>query len=169
MDDYETFKQRMGALTGAILLFGLAALFLTGSVFPAILLLMWVSVIPVLIAEQGWKYGLWILAQIGIWMGGLYFLIEAGRIFPGVLILAGMSALLVAIAPPDRLDREHQRWVKQMKSGRGRKRKRVADDLGLPLPGLDEDDEDDEDDDDREWIEDDDDSAYAARSGHRRR
>jgi hypothetical protein len=162
MDDYEIFKQRMGALTGAILLFGLAALFLTNNVFPAILLLIWLSVIPVVLAEQGWKYGLWILTQVGIWMAGVFVLIEAGQIFPGVLILAGLSALLVAIAPPDRLDRERQRWVQEMRSGQRGKRKRFSDDLALPLPTEDEDDEE------PEWT-DDDDSTYAARSGARRK
>jgi hypothetical protein len=167
MDDYESFKQRMGALTGAILLFGLAALFLTGAVFPAILLLLWVSVFPVVLAEQGWKYGLWILVQVGIWMAGVFVLIETGQIFPGVLILAGLSALLVAIAPPDKLDRERQRWVREMRAGKKGKRKRFADDLALPLPAEDEDDE--IDDADPVWIDDEDDSAVGARSHARRR
>jgi hypothetical protein len=67
MDDYEAYKQRMAALSGAIFLFGLAALFLADAIFPAILLLIWVCAIPALIAEQGWKFGLWILLQMGCW------------------------------------------------------------------------------------------------------
>jgi hypothetical protein len=149
MDEYEVYKQRMAALSGAILLFGLAALFLADAIFPAILLLTWVAAIPVLIAEQGWKYGLWILVQMGIWLGGIPLLLMVGLFFPGVLVLAGSSALLVAIAPPDRLDKEHQIWRAEHRA-RLAAREGKAKRKRLPLPPADEydepDDEYDEDD-----------------------
>jgi hypothetical protein len=150
MDDYEAYKQRMAALSGAIFLFGLAALFLADAIFPAILLLIWVSAIPVLISEEGWKYGLWILLQMGIWMGGIPLLLTMNLFFPGVLVLAGSSALIVAIAPPDRLDKQHQAWraehLARLAAGEGKaKRKREWQDL--PLPPADEDDQQDDDND----------------------
>jgi hypothetical protein len=140
MDDYEAYKQRMAALSGAIFLFGLAALFLADAIFPAILLLIWVAAIPVLVSEEGWKYGLWILVQMGIWLGGISLLLTIGLFFPGVLVLAGLSALLVAIAPPDRLDKQHQAWRAEhlaRRAAREGKRKRIP----IPLPPIDEDDD----------------------------
>jgi hypothetical protein len=126
MDDYELFKQRMAALSGAIFLFGLAALFLADAIFPAILVLILITAIPALIAEQGWRYGLWILLQMAIWLGGMPLLFTADMIFPGVLVLAGMSALLVAIAPPER------------RSGGQGKRKRKRDWQDFPVPPVDD-------------------------------
>ena len=148
MDDYEAYKQRMAALSGAIFLFGLAALFLADMIFPAILLLVWVTAIPAVIAEQGWKFGLWILLQIGIWLGGIPLLLATDLFFPGVLVLAGSSALLVAIAPPDRLDKQHQAWraehLARLAAGEG-KAKRKREWQALPLPPADEDDQPDDD------------------------
>jgi hypothetical protein len=146
MDDYEIFKQRMAALSGAIFLFGLAALFLMKTIFPAILVLIWITAIPAVLAEKGGRYGLWILTQAGIWLGGIPLLLETDFFFPGVLILAGMSALLVAIAPPDRLDRQHAVWLQERRErleefGKP-KRKRDWQDLPLP-PREDEDEMDD--------------------------
>jgi hypothetical protein len=150
MDDYEAYKQRMAALSGAIFLFGLAALFLADAIFPAILLLIWVAAIPVLISEQGWKFGLWILLQMGIWMGGIPLVLTINQFFPGVLVLAGLSALLVAIVPPDRLDKQHQAWraeyLARLAADEGKvKRKREWQDF--PLPPVDEDDQQDDDND----------------------
>jgi hypothetical protein len=138
MDDYELFKQRMAALSGAIFLFGLAALFLADAIFPAILVLILITAIPALIAEQGWRYGLWILLQMAIWLGGMPLLFTADMIFPGVLVLAGMSALLVAIAPPDQLDKQHQAWVQERRSGGQGKRKRKRDWQDFPVPPVDD-------------------------------
>jgi hypothetical protein len=147
MDEYEVFKQRMAALSGAIFLFGLAALFLAHAIFPAILLLIWVAAVPVLIAEQGWKFGWWILLQMSIWMGGIPLLLTMNLFFPGVLVLAGSSALLVAIAPPDRLDKEHQIWREEHRArlaARQGKAKRKRDWQAFPLPPVDEDEEPDD-------------------------
>lgn len=144
MDEYEVYKQRMAALSGAIFLFGLAALFLADAIFPAILLLIFVTAIPVLIAEQGWKYGGWILLQMAIWLGGIPLLLTIDLFFPGVLVLAGLSALLVAIAPPDKLDKEHQAWRAEYRArlaaGEG-KAKRKRDWQDFPLPPADEDED----------------------------
>lgn len=144
MDDYEIFKQRMAALSGAIFLFGLAALFLLKTIFPAILVLIWITAIPAVLAEKGGRYGLWILTQAGIWLGGIPLLLETGFFFPGVLILAGMSALLVAIAPPDRLDRQHAVWLQERRErlSESGKPKRKRDWQDLPLPPREDEDED---------------------------
>ena len=162
MDDYELLKQRMGALSFAIFLFGVAALFLADAIFPAILPLIWLSLIPTVLAEQGGKYGLWILAQVGIWLGGLPLLLEMGMFFPGVLVLAGMSALLVAIAPPDKLDKEHQEWVRRLKEGEVEKPKRQQTRGEFPLPPAAYEDEDDVEDDEPE-----DEILYSARAERR--
>ena len=151
MDDYELYKQRMAALGGAIFLFGLAALFLADAIFPAILLLIFVTAIPALIAEQGWKYGGWILLQMGIWLGGIPLLLGIDLFFPGVLVLAGLSALLVAIAPPDQLDKQHQAWVEEHRAllaANEGQAKRKRDWQEFPLPPADE-----EDDNDDEYVE----------------
>ena len=63
--------ERMGALSGALFLFGLAWLFLTNFFWPGIMYLVWLTAIPTLIAENGWGKGLWLSAQAGIYLIGL--------------------------------------------------------------------------------------------------
>jgi hypothetical protein len=138
MDDYELFKQRMAALSGAIFLFGLAVLFLAGAIFPAILVLVLITAIPPLFAEHGWRYGLWILLQMGIWLGGLPLLVTADMIFPGVLVLAGLSALLVAISPPDQLEEQRQAWIQGRWPEGQDKRKRKREWQDFPAPPADD-------------------------------
>lgn len=125
MDEYDLFRQRMAALSGAIFLFGLAALFWSGWVWPGILLVIWLTAVPVLLAEKGWRYGLWLLAQLAIWLGGFPLLMARPQLLvPGLLVLAGISMLLVAIAPPDRLDARHAAWVRERRQCSRAKRKR---------------------------------------------
>lgn len=112
--------ERMGALSGAIFLFGLAILFALDLFWPGIFLLIWLTAAPVVLVEEGWRMGLWILAQMALYLGGLPLLIATDLIWPGIFALFGMSALLAALAPPSRLSR---------KQAPKAKRKR-----GLPLP-----------------------------------
>jgi hypothetical protein len=140
-DKYSNLQERLGALCGAIFLFGLAFLFRYDMIWPGILPLILITAMPLAILESGLWFGLWILVQTAIWLIGLPLLIMSDFIWPGILVLAGISALVVAIAPPDKLQaqgaaRRHQR-VAAEKS----KRKR-----GLPVPpSAIDDDPDDED------------------------
>ncbi len=152
-DEYSIFKERMAALSGAIFLFGLAGLFLMDALWPGVLLLAWLAAIPALVAEKGWRYGVWLVIQAGLWLIGIPALLALDLIFPGVLILAGTSALLVAIAPPGKLDAQHQAWQRAYYAQQKAKHKRKR---GQPLPSvepklaealeydLDDEDEDDE-------------------------
>ena len=130
-DDPDALKERLAAFSGAIFLFGLAGLIMLDLVWPGILLLIWLTSIPVLMAEKGFLFGLWLILQTTIWLVGLPFFFMTGLVWPGILILAGMSALLVAIAPPDRLDRRHQRLMAERRLGREMMQKRKR---GLPVP-----------------------------------
>jgi hypothetical protein len=132
-DDSDQLKERLAAFGGAIFLFGLAALVLFDLIWPGILLLIWITSIPVLIAEKGFVFGLWLIAQSTIWLVGLPFFAAIGLLWPGVLVLGGMSALLVAIAPPDQLDRRHQRVKAERRIGREIMQKRKR---GLPVPPI---------------------------------
>ncbi|GAB4425940.1 MAG: hypothetical protein Kow00106_22350 [Anaerolineae bacterium] len=123
--------ERMGALSGAIFLIGLAALFYLDLFWPGILLLIWLTAAPAVLAEEGWRMGLWILAQMTLYLGGLPLLIVSGLIWPGVLVLFGMSALLAALRPPSRPAYQPGMKLK-------RKRGRPLDDGELPLPDTDE-------------------------------
>ena len=114
---------------GAVFLFGLAALFMMGFIWPGILILIWLTAVPILLVEQG-LLGLWVIAQTTIWLVGLPLALMAGAVWPGILVLAGFSALLTAVFHPSDLDRANQqrrahRDVYHEKS----KRKR-----GIPLP-----------------------------------
>jgi hypothetical protein len=115
--------ERAGALSGAIFLFGLSALFASNTIWPGILILFWLTSIPAVIAGTGWKMGLWTTAQTALWLFGLAALFASNTIWPGVLVLAGMSALLVAIVPPSKLT------ASPLKAQSGAKRKRR-----MPLP-----------------------------------
>ena len=130
-DDYSIFKERMAALSGAIFLFGLAGLFLVHAIWPGVMFLIWMTSVPVLLAEKGWRYGLWLVTQAALWLVGVPLLIQMGLIFPGVLFLAGTSALLVAIAPPEKLEAQHTAWRREVAAQQKAKRKRKR---GLPLP-----------------------------------
>jgi len=129
-DDPDALKERLAAFSGAIFLFGLAGLIMLDLVWPGILLLIWLTSIPVLVAEKGFLFGLWLILQTTIWLVGLPFFFMTGLVWPGILILAGMSALLVAIAPPDRLDQRHQRLMAERRLGREMMQKRKR---GLPV------------------------------------
>jgi hypothetical protein len=143
-DKYSSIQERLGALCGAIFLFGLAFLFRYDRVWPGILPLILITALPLAILESGLWFGLWILVQTAIWLIGLPLLIMSDFIWPGILVLGGMSALVVAIAPPDKLQargaaRRHQRVAAL--TGEKSKRKR-----GLPVPpSAIADDPDDED------------------------
>lgn len=126
-DNHDWLMARMGGLSGAIFLFGLAVLFWGGWVWPGILLVIWLTSIPVLLAENGPWLGAWLIAQAALWLGGMPVLFEMGLVWPGILILAGCSALLVAVAPPDKL----QAMEATRRAARARKRKAKRT---LPLP-----------------------------------
>lgn len=113
-------SERMGALSGAIFLFGLAILFTLDLFWPGIFLLIWLTAAPAVLVEEGWRMGLWILAQMALYLGGIPWLLAAGLIWPGIFILFGMSALLAALAPPSRLSRRQPAKIKAKR--------------GLPLP-----------------------------------
>lgn len=123
--------ERMGALSGAVFLIGLAALFYLDLFWPGILLLIWLTAAPAVLAEEGWRMGLWILAQMALYLVGLPLLIVSGLIWPGVLVLFGMSALLAALLPSSRPS--HQPDVKLK-----RKRGQPLYDGELPLSDTDE-------------------------------
>ena len=130
-DDPDALKQRLVAFSGAIFLFGFAFLVLINFIWPGLLLLIWFVSIPLLLAEKGFLYGLWLIAQATIWMIGLPFFLFTRMIWPGILVLSGMSALLVAIAPPDKLDQRHQRLMAERRLGRQMLQKRKR---GLAVP-----------------------------------
>jgi hypothetical protein len=127
-DDNHT-TERIAGISGAIFLFGLALLIWLGAVWPGILLLILVTAIPVVIAEEG-LFGIWILAQAGLWMGGIALLVTLRWLWPGVLVLAGISALLVAIAPPDTFEEQAER-TRASRTAEKPKRKR-----DMPLPHI---------------------------------
>lgn len=123
--------ERMGALSGAVFLIGLAALFYLDLFWPGILLLIWLTAAPAVLAEEGWRMGLWILTQMALYLVGLPLLIVSELIWPGVLVLFGMSALLAALLPSSRPS--HQPDVKLK-----RKRGQPLYDGELPLSDADE-------------------------------
>ena len=127
MDDLST--ERMAGVSGAIFLFGLAVLFMLGAFWPGILFVIWLTAIPILLAEEGWM-GLWILTQAGLWMGGIAVLVLVDWLMPGLFILGGLSALVFAVAPPERMEQMNE--YRSVPSRNKRKRKRsipVPDDL----------------------------------------
>lgn len=119
-----SLTERVSIFMGAVFLFGLAALFMMGFIWPGILILAWLTAIPILLVEQGWL-GAWVIVQMTIWLVGLPLAIMAGAVFPGILILAGASALLTAVFHPSDLDKANQ----QRRQGEKTKRKR-----SMPLP-----------------------------------
>jgi hypothetical protein len=127
----EDMSDRMGALSGAVFLIGLAVLFYLDLFWPGILPLIWLTAAPAILAEEGWWKGLWILAQMGLYLLGLPWLIAADLIWPGIFILFGLSALLAALLPPDRPS--HQPDVKLK-----RKRGQPLYDGELPLSDTEE-------------------------------
>ncbi len=140
-NDGPSITERVALFMAAMFLFGLAVLFMLNLVWPGILVLVWLTVIPILLVDQGWL-GLWVVAQMTIWMIGLPFLVATNFIFPGILVLAGASTLLTAIAHPSKLDEMN----KQRRAMEKVKRKRT-----LPVPpdafhagDTDPDDENDE-------------------------
>ncbi len=142
MDDHHSkVQERLGALCGAIFLFGLAFLIRYDLFWRGILPLILITAMPLAILESGVVFGLWILAQTAIWLIGLPLLYMAHFLWPGILVLGGLSALLVAIAPPDKLQArgaaERPQRLAAL-SGQKVKRKRR-------LPDVDEADDEDED------------------------
>lgn len=117
---------------GAFFMFGLAALFMTHTIWPGILILIFLTSVPILLTESGWL-GVWIIAQTALWLIGLPLMIVSGIIFPGIFILIGLSVLLVAIAPPEKMEQLNKRNHAEYKA----KRKR-----DMPLPDVDEEDDD---------------------------
>jgi hypothetical protein len=157
-NNHDAMSERIGAFTGAFFLFGLAALFMTNTIWPGILVLLVLTPIPILIHEEG-LFAFWILGQTSIWLLGLPLLISMGLIWPGILVLAGLSALLVGIAPPDKIQaKAHERRAQRRRTMSKRKRDEIPtwlaeDDKSkreLPLP-------------DGNWI-DDEDEARVQRS-----
>ena len=130
-DDPDVLKERLAAFSGAVFLFGFAFLALIHFIWPGLLFLFWLVSIPLLLAEKGFLFGMWLITQTTIWLIGLPFMIVLGLTWPGILVLAGMSALLVAIAPPDKLDQRHQRLLAERRLGRQMMQKRKR---GLPIP-----------------------------------
>lgn len=118
--------ERVAIVSSAFFFFGLAGLIYMDFLWPGILPLIFLIAVPIVIAEEGWRMGLWILTQTAIWLTGLAFLIRYDLIWPGVLVLAGMSALVVAIAPPDRVEAARRR----ARANRAVKKAK----RGLPLP-----------------------------------
>ncbi len=114
---------------GAVFLFGLAALFMMGFIWPGILILIWLTAVPILLVEQK-LLGLWIIAQTTIWLVGLPLALMAGAVWPGILVLAGFSALLTAVFHPSDLDRANQ----QRHAHRDAYREKSKRKRGLPLP-----------------------------------
>lgn len=130
--DHSNLQERLGALCGAIFLFGLAILFQYDLIWPGILPLILITAMPLAILESGLLFGLWLLTQTAIWLIGLPVLIVYDFIWPGVLVLAGLSALIVAMAPPDKLQAQGAAQRPQRiaaLTGQKSKRKR-----GLPVP-----------------------------------
>lgn len=128
--DKDLRTERAGAFSGALFLFGLALLFHFHIIWPWILVLIFLTAVPILIVEEGWM-GVWVLAQAALWLGGIALLIKLGGVFPGVLVLAGLSALLVAIFPPDRLEAREKERETARKAFIQAKRKR-----DVPLPHM---------------------------------
>jgi hypothetical protein len=127
---HDSMSERIGALTGAFFMFGLAALFMTHAFWPGILVLLAMTPIPILIHEKG-IFAFWIIAQMVIWLLGIPLLLMTHTIWPGILILAGLSALLVGIFPPDKLDAKAEERKRRRQAGVDKiKHKRVSlDDL----------------------------------------
>lgn len=137
-------QERIGALSGAIFLFGLAFLFQFHWIWPGILPLILLTAMPPALLESGWRFGLWILVQTAIWLLGLPLLIVNNLIWPGVLVLAGVSALIVAIAPPDRLQAEGAARRQEREDAIrtfGSRKAKIKSKRGLPLTDEDEADE----------------------------
>ncbi len=132
--------EQVAVFSGALFLFGLYALFATHLIFPGILFLLWLISVPILLVEEGWM-GVWISAQSTLWLLGLGFLLWAGILFPAVLLLAGFSALIVAVAPPDKVERHKFAWPFSMLVEQPEKQKAKRH---LPMPEQDEPEESDE-------------------------
>lgn len=128
----DLFKTRMSALAGALFLFGLALVIWLDIFFPGILAVIWVTAIPPLLADKGWRMALWVETQVGIWFGGIALMLAQGSLWPGIFVLAGLSALLVAIAPPDHLEALHQE--DQRGPGKAKRKRGAAGALAIPLP-----------------------------------
>lgn len=136
-------NERIAILSGAFFLFGLAALITWGLVWPGIMALIVLSALPILVSEEGWAMALWLTGHMAIWLGGIPLLIGMDAIWPGILVLAGLSTVLVALAPPDRLQAQHKTHQQKRKLEARQKAKR-----GLPLPSAGDWTGDDESD----WI-----------------
>ncbi|MBI5960915.1 MAG: hypothetical protein HY866_19405 [Chloroflexi bacterium] len=140
-DDHDVVQERIGLLSGAIFLFGLAALFQFDLIWPGILPLLFITSVPPIFFELGWKFGLWVMMQTALWLVGVPVLIVNDLIWPGVLMLAGTSALLAAIVSPTKLDAQNQ----QRKAARREPhRKEKAKRLAIPVP-FEDDDQPDQD------------------------
>ena len=137
-DNHSNLQERLGALCGAIFLFGLAILFQYDLLWPGILPLILITAMPLAILESGLLFGLWLLTQTAIWLIGLPVLIVNDFVWPGVLVLAGLSALIVAIAPPDRLQAQGAaQRPERIAALTGQKSKRKR---GLTVPPSEQDD-----------------------------
>jgi len=130
MDDEESdtnHTQRVALFSGAFFLFGLAFLFSVNVFWPWILPLLFLTVIPVLVAKMGWLSLRMLLGQWALWLVGLAVLFSRDAFWPGILVVAGLSTLLVAIAPPDKLGANPKRHSVEQQHKQKRKRE-------LPLP-----------------------------------
>ncbi len=157
-------NERVGVLSGAFFLFGLAALVWLDAVWPGILVLIGLTALPILLVEEGLLMTLWIGTQMSLWLVGLPLLIRAGKVWPGVLVLAGLSAVIVALVNPDDLQKRHKaRLAGRTADPYFGKAKR-----GIPVPGQYADDDDLLDDECDDWNDEDEDAPPSARrSGHR--
>jgi hypothetical protein len=89
-------KEQAHAITGAVWLFGLAALFYTGRWWPGVLFLLGASsIVEGLIQGQGW-YAL----QGGAWMIGIGTWALVGFQLWFLFVVLGVSVLLGAFVPP---------------------------------------------------------------------
>jgi hypothetical protein len=118
---------------GAVFLFGLAGLFFLNILWPGILVLIWLTAFPILLAEHGWL-GFWIAIQTTIWLLGLPFLFMTHLLWPGILVLAGCSALLTAVFHPSDLDRANQMRRAEMQRRYASQQAKEKRKRGLPLP-----------------------------------
>lgn len=130
-DNRDLRKTRMGALAGALFLFGLALVIWLDILIPGIFAVLWVTVIPPLLADKGWRYTLWLLMHLAAWFGGIGYMLAAGSLWPGILVLAGVSALLVAIAPPEHLEVLHEAERHNTKT---KHKRRGVSRLAIPVP-----------------------------------
>ena len=122
-------RDPLAAAGGMIMLIGIVILLVWDAVafWPWLLAVIGLSSLPVGVVRGGIPAGLLPAA----WLIGLAALFAAGLFWPGILVLSGMSALLIAIAPPDKLDQRHQRLMAERRLGRQMLQKRKR---GLAVP-----------------------------------